>query len=163
MAFVKLLHVVFVFVWVGSLMMLTRFMGYHVKENPDTQMRLAKMYKRTYNFVQFPSMIMAVALGLILWAFLDLSYKPGWFHFKLAMALGLIICDLICGAYVRKLNSEPDLSSGKKYKILHGFTGLFLIAVLSAGFLVRDKKGEIIHQHEKLLQEKPLAENPSVE
>lgn len=162
MAFIKLLHVVLVFVWVGSLMMLTRLMGYHVKESPDTQMRLAKMYKRTYNFVQFPSMVLGVIFGLILWAGLDLSFKPGWFHFKLTAAAGLIVCDLVCGAYVRKLNQEPDLSRGVKYKMLHGFTGLLLIAVLSAGILVRDKKGEIIHQHEKILNEKPLAENPTV-
>jgi uncharacterized membrane protein len=96
-----------------------------------------------YNFVQFPCMILAVLLGLILWSQLDLSHKPGWFHMKLTFALGLVVCDLVCGYFVRKLNEEPDHSRGVPYKILHGMTGLLLIGILFAGIVVRDKPGEI--------------------
>jgi len=135
-------------------MSLTRLMGYHVKENVDTQMRLAKLYHRMYRLVQFPCMVVAVVLGLILWSGLDLSYKPGWFHMKLTFAIGMVICDLVCGHYVRKLNLEPDLGAGKQYKMLHGMTGLMLIFILMSSLIIRDKPGEIIHRHEKMRVEK---------
>lgn len=143
MVIAKFFHVLFVFIWIGSLMTLTRFMGYHVKEEDATQVRLALLYKRIYSLVQFPCMVVAVTLGLFLWYHLDLSYRPGWFHMKLFFAFGLIVCDLICGRLIRQLNEAPDHSRGVPYKILHGVTGLLLIGVLFSGIVVRDKPGEI--------------------
>ena len=145
MAWVKALHVISLFIWIGTLLSLTRLMGYHVKEEPDTQMRMAKIYKRMYRLVQFPTMIVAIVLGVVLLTQLDLSYKPGWLHMKLTFAAGLIICDWMCGRNVARLNVEPDLSKGVRYKMLHGITGLMLIGVLVAGIAIRDKKGEILH------------------
>ena len=149
---IKYLHLVAVFIWIGSLMSLTRFMGYHVKESVDTQMRLSKLYYRMYRLIQFPTMVVAVVLGTVLISQLDLSYKPGWFHIKLTCALGLIACDLFCGHCVRKLVLEPDCSRGAKYKALHGITGLMLMGLLLGSVVVRDKEGEILHRHEIVAQ-----------
>ncbi|SCA64171.1 hypothetical protein SCG7086_CK_00060 [Chlamydiales bacterium SCGC AG-110-P3] len=128
-------------------MSLTRLMGYHVKETAETQVRLAKLYHRMYFFVQLPTMVLAVVFGFILWTQLDLSYRPGWFHMKVVFALGLVACDLVCMQFVKQLGSGPDLGNGKRYKMLHGITGLLLILVLVAGVILRDKTGEILHRY----------------
>jgi putative membrane protein len=146
MAWIKALHLLCIFMWLGTLLSLTRFMGYHPKEDVDTQMRMAKLYKRIYKFIQFPSMVVAVALGLFLLTKLDLGYKPGWMHMKLTFAFGLILCDFWCGRCIKRLNIEPELGRGVKFKILHGVTGLLLIGVLISGIVVRDKVGEIKYQ-----------------
>lgn len=147
MTIVKFLHLLCVFIWIGGLMSLTRLMGYHVKETPEVQARLAKLYHRMYFFVQLPTMVLAVVMGLILWSQLDLSYHPGWFHMKLTFAAGLVACDLVCMRFVKQLAEGPDQSNGKQYKMLHGMTGLLLILVLVSGVIVRDKTGEILHRH----------------
>lgn len=149
MSVVKFFHVLFVFIWIGGLLSLTRLMGYHCKEEDQVQRRLALLYKRMYFFVQMPSMILAVVCGLILWATTDLSYHPGWFHMKLTFASVLIVCDVISGFWVMQLQKEPDHSKGVRYKILHGITGLALMGVLFSSLVVRNKPEEIRYKIEK--------------
>lgn len=147
MAWIKALHVIAVFIWIGSLMTLTRFMGYHVKECCETQMRLAKLYHRIYRLVQFPTMMVAIVLGLVLAAQYDFTVSPTWMFVKLSAAMGLIMCDFACGRMIGELNREPDLTRGSKYKMLHGFTGLLLIAIVISATVVRDRGAEEVHKY----------------
>lgn len=159
MAIAKALHLLFVFIWIGNLLALTRLMGYHVKENQSTQESLAKIYYRMYNYVQFPCMVLSIALGFLLLANLDLSYRPGWMHMKLTFALIMIVLDTVCGRFVAQLNKESDHSRGGKFKALHGCVGLSLIAILFSIAVVRDKDGEVLYREEKM--QKILSENES--
>ncbi|MCB1135413.1 MAG: CopD family protein [Chlamydiia bacterium] len=148
MAIIKMLHVLCVFIWVGNLLMLSRFMGYHVKEDEGTQLRMAALYRRMYYFIGMPTMCLAVFFGLILLSGVDLSYKPGWFHMKLTFILVMIVLDTMCGRMVSKLSEAADRSRGIKYKIFHGVTGLTLIAILVSLYVVRDRDGEVLHRVE---------------
>ena len=140
MIFIKALHVLCVFVWIGNLLALTRLMGYHVKEDDRTQMQMAKIYKRMYNFVELPTMLVAIFLGFILMTRLDMTGDLTWFYFKLTFVAGLVVCDVFCGRFVGELNLQPDHTRGIKYKILHGMTGLMLIGVLASIYIIHDKK-----------------------
>ena len=137
MVYIKLLHIICVFVWIGNLMTLTRLMGYHVKQDEHTQMHMARIYKRMYQFVELPTMILTVTLGIILISQVDFSQNHTWFIFKMLFVSGLVVCDLICGQYISNLNLEPDLSRGIKYKVLHGMTGLCLIGVLVSIYVLK--------------------------
>jgi putative membrane protein len=150
MTIIKFLHVLCVFMWIGTLLNITRLMGYHVKESANVQARLAPIYERMNNLVGIPTMFLTIVFGFILLTGLDPTSKLGWFHMKLTFSLiGLVGCNLFCSQFIKKLKEGPDTSSGKKYKILHGCTGLFLIGVLIAIFVVRDKEGEMRTRFEK--------------
>lgn len=137
MDIVKALHVLCVFVWIGNLLALTRLMGYHVKEDEHTQLQMAKIYRRMYNFVELPTMVLAIFLGFILTLKIDQTQNLFWFYAKLCFVVGLVLCDVFCGRFVGELNQHPDKSRGIKYKILHGMTGLMLIGVLTSIYILK--------------------------
>lgn len=140
--FIKLLHVLFIFIWIGSLLTLTRLLGYLAKEEPSVQIRLAKICKKMYFFVDLPSMILSVAFGIIYLYYATFGQSLGWFHMKLTFAVGLIVCDIICGKMIFNLGKKNP-KSALKYKILHGVTALLLIGTLASIYLVRNKEAEI--------------------
>ena len=156
MAIIKLLHVICVFIWIGNLLCLTRLMGYRVKEDAVTQAGLARILKRMYSFISLPSMCLALLFGFILLPSIDLRDAGGWFHMKLTMAFGLIVCDIATGRAIAAFSEEPETGRGVKYKILHGVAGLLLIALLSSTFLVRNKEKEL---HRKWQKELTLQQN----
>lgn len=135
--YVKLFHVLFVFIWVGNLLALTRLMGYQVKLDPNAQMSMAPIYKRMYYFIGLPSMILAVSLGVVLLARIDPDKIPAWVVLMTLFSAPLIACDLITGFYITELNQKPETGRGIKYKILHGMTGLCLIAILASIYLLK--------------------------
>jgi putative membrane protein len=156
MHWIKALHVLTVFIWIGTLLSLTRVMGYQVKEDAETQLRIAKICQRMYSLVQLPCMILSIVFGVFLLSSVNFSYNPGWFHMKMTFTMGLVVCDIFCGKAVAQLNKEADTGKGAKYKMLHGVTGLMLIGILVSLFVVRDQKGEIIQSYQK---KQVLAEN----
>ncbi|NGX62301.1 MAG: hypothetical protein K940chlam9_01798 [Chlamydiae bacterium] len=139
MAYLKLLHVLFVFTWVGSLLSLTRMLGYQGKETPEVQMRLGRILKRIYFFVDLPSMILAVTFGVILLFVREIDWKAPWLHMKLTLAFFFIVCDVICGFQIVKVSRKPIVGRGIPYKILHGVTALLLIAILFAIYILKQK------------------------
>lgn len=141
MSIVKALHVICVFIWVGNLLTLTRLMGYHVKEDENTQRQMAKIYKRMYNFIGLPTMTLSILFGMILITALDHTQKLAWFYWKLVFVAGLIVCDITCGKWVTILNFETETGRGLKYKILHGVTGLMFIGVIVSIYVIRHKNG----------------------
>jgi uncharacterized membrane protein len=137
MAFIKMLHVLFVFVWVGNLLSLTRLLGYHARLDEGTQLKMTSIYHRMYRFVGLPSLLLAVLFGAALMIRLDPERGLLWFITKMVFAVGLILCDLICGDFIVNLVGHLDHSNGKKYKILHGICGLLLIGVLASIYLLK--------------------------
>lgn len=150
MATLKLLHILFVFVWIGTLLTLSRLMGYLGKEDPLVQKRMGAIAKRMYLLVDLPSMLMAISLGLTLLFLKDMNWKAPWLHMKLTFAFALIVCDLLTGWKITKGIKEPTLcvagegqivakskTSSVGYKILHGLAGLFFIGVLVAIYILK--------------------------
>ncbi|MFZ0564646.1 MAG: CopD family protein [Chlamydiales bacterium] len=129
LAFLKLLHVVFIFSWMGSLLMLTRFLGYQTKEAPE----IGAISKRIYFRIDLPSMILAVTTGLILLFVNGVNFKAGWIHMKLTFAFFLIVCDLVCGWEIAKSSRK----SRWVYQVLHGMTALFLFMVLFSIYILK--------------------------
>lgn len=137
MAILKFLHVLFIFVWIGSLLTLTRLAAYQAKETPEIQRKLGKIFRKAYLFVDLPSMILAVAFGLILLFLKDMNWKAPWLHMKLTFAFLLIVVDLISGWQILKYSKKPMKGRGTNFKILHGLAGLFLIFILIAIYILK--------------------------
>ncbi len=137
MATIKFFHVLFVFIWVGNLLALTRLLGYHVKQDIQTQKNMVLVYQRMYRFISLPSMAMTIVFGSVLIMNIDPDKGLFWFAHKLAFAMGVIVCDFICGFYISDLVGKADTSRGVKYKILHGVCGLCLIGVLVSIYILK--------------------------
>ncbi|MCC5831471.1 MAG: CopD family protein [Chlamydiales bacterium] len=133
MAILKFFHVLFIFIWIGSLLILTRLLGYQAKESDEIFQAMNRINKRIYFFVDLPSMILAVLFGLLLLFLKDLNWKAPWLHMKLLFAFLLIVCDIICGTLIAKGGRRPRLF----YQIFHGITGIFLILVLIAIYILK--------------------------
>lgn len=136
MVYVKFLHVLFVFIWVGNLLSLTRLLGYHSKLDDSAQLQMGKIYRRMYQFVGLPSLFLALIFGSVLMMRLNPEKGLNWFLWKMLFAFGLVFSDFLCGHFVVVLTGNVDHCRGIKYKVLHGVCGLFLIGVLASIYLL---------------------------
>ncbi len=134
----KFFHVLFVFIWIGSLLMLTRLLGYQVKERPEIQLAIHRISRRIYTFIDFPSMLLAVSFGVALLFIKEIDWKAPWLHIKLTFAFCLILSDLICGYLILRKGQNFRQRRGVGYQIFHGLTGIFLIIVLVAIYIVKN-------------------------
>lgn len=140
MAILKLLHVLFVFVWVGTLLTLTRLLGYLVKEPQPVQERMIKIIRRVYLFVDLPSMILTVIFGIVLLIFKDINWKAPWLHMKLTLAFLLIVCDVVTGRLIAqhvKMVMKEGIKVGPRYQIVHGIAGIIFIGILIAIYVFK--------------------------
>jgi len=133
----KFLHVFFVFLWIGSLLTITRFLIYHGKQSPETQLALAKLYKRVYFQVELPSMLLAITLGGLVLFLKGVEWTSPWLHMKLTFAFLLIVTDSINGWEIVRLAHRPFLGRGIGYKILHLLALLFFIGVLASIYIIK--------------------------
>jgi uncharacterized membrane protein len=151
-AYLKAFHLIFVIIWVGGLMGLGRFLGYHVGEAAAVRERLTRMEKRMYFFVTLPGMIMTLVTGLLLlhgvghpnvdWSatdFLRYYMSPRspqntfWyvtFHAKLTSVGILIGCDLFTVSQIFALAKRPEMPSRVRFSIVHGLEALFVIIIV---------------------------------
>jgi uncharacterized membrane protein len=143
MTWIKVLHVLLVFIWIGNLLTLSRIFGYHVKEERNVQERTVKWYRRIYFFVNIPCMILAVTFGLILLMQPQFRGQPLWFNVKIIFILGLIGCDLVVGKQIMYLQNNFKKFKGIRYKILHGVLGLLFLGVMISVYVIRDREGEM--------------------
>ncbi|MDR3623980.1 MAG: CopD family protein [Chlamydiales bacterium] len=143
MVLLKVFHVLCVFVWVGNLVTLTGLLGYFPKEDEKIQLRLAQICKKIYLMVNIPSLVLVIITGLFLLPQTKFGASLGWFHMKLTFVVLLIVCDLIAGRFIQKLQFHPAAQKSLKYKILHAATVLCLIGILCSIYLVRNKEMEI--------------------
>ncbi len=151
-AYIKAFHVIFVIIWVGGLMGLGRFLGYHVSESAAVRERLTHLEKRMYFFVTLPGMVLTIVTGLLLlhgvghpnteWGaadFLRYYLSPRspqntfWyvtFHAKLTSVGMLIACDLFTAAQIFALAKRPEMPSRVRFSILHGVEALLVIILV---------------------------------
>src|SRR5690606_23424692 len=109
MMLLKFFHVLFVFLWIGGLMTVSGMMA-HQREGSR---EFSRLLKRIYSSVELPSMCLAVIFGLILlFVKEDINFKAPWLHIKLTFAFLLIVCDIINGCLVQKLQ-KPNAVAGR--------------------------------------------------
>lgn len=128
-------HVVGFVIWVGSLLDLTRILGYHVKEEIAVQERLSRIEFRMFWFVSTIGMALTIIFGLLCFmsgggiaAYLQSPAK--WFHVKLTLVFVMIVIHFVFGRYLMELRASPRIMKPVRFKILHGLTGLVFIGIL---------------------------------
>jgi|ERR1700722_9169337 len=137
MAILKLFHVFVVFVWIGSLLTLSRLSAYQAKEPPDIQLKFGKILRRMYLTVDLPAMLLTIGLGVTSVFVKGVDWKAPWLHMKLTFAFLLILCDLLVGRQIILHSKKPIAGSGRSYKIFHGIAGVCFIGILVAIYIMK--------------------------
>lgn len=121
--------------WLGGLMMLTRFMK--LLTVPQSADSLRAMIKRIYFAYVIPGMTLSILSGLYQLSSDVSGYmQRGWFHGKLTFVLLLLGITFVVATDVKRSERGELLSAGR-LGALHGLTGLALIAILSLTLLFR--------------------------
>ncbi|GMV38360.1 MAG: hypothetical protein AMXMBFR64_00760 [Myxococcales bacterium] len=136
MNWLLVVHLLGVIFWMGSLLILSRMLGYHVKEELAVQTRLSAIERRLYFGALLPGLVLALGTGT--WMLIDdpaLLKNPG-FHMKLTLVVVGIAAQLVMQRFMGSLRDEPRKEGGARYKIVHAVLGLVLVGVLVSVLVV---------------------------
>jgi len=133
-------HVVGVILWVGGLLLMNRRLGYLMKAASDPSMqaafpKLIAMEKRMHKLVIIPGFLLTILAGLhSLMAYNQASLSMGWFHAKMTIAVIFLGLQVFTVKKLGEMERNPPKAYTPIYTIIHGISGLLLLAVL---FLIR--------------------------
>lgn len=139
MALIKLLHILFLFVWIGSLLATSRFLAYLPKEEPIVQKRLLELFRRAYLFIDLPAMCLSLVLGVILFIGKQMTMAHGYLHMKFTFAFFLIVIDILVGKQILKMSKGSVSGKGKRFRIYHGTAALCLMGILASVYILKNR------------------------
>jgi putative membrane protein len=139
MEYVKLLHVLFIMVWIGNLLALTRMLAYKKKLSTEAMKEFLPLLRRMYLFIGLPSLVLAVLFGGALLAIAPLGKSLGWLHMKLTATVLLIVIDMAIGSALEKGVAGLPLPSPRRFKLFHGGVGLLVVASLFSVLVIHGK------------------------
>lgn len=139
-SWILVFHLVGIVFWVGSLLLLTRILAWHVGEDEALKPRLAELERKLLAGGAGPGALIAIVTGL--WMLIELEWGPldsqmngAGFHIKLTLVVLLIalhgLIQIKAGALAR-----GEATSAKSFKVLHGVVGLLLIAIIASVLVI---------------------------
>lgn len=118
-------HIIFVIFWMAGLFLLPRYFIYHQESLPGSaeEARWVEREAKILKIILWPSLIVVWILGLAL-AWTTGAFAHGWFHAKLAMALGLSAYHVWLAGYAKALARGERRLSGRHLRMLNEVPGL---------------------------------------
>ena len=131
------LHIIGIVMWMGGLMVLTRFLKI-ATEGPQSNPAFGAMARRIYFGFGVGGCVLTLLTGLYQLISRGASFymSQGWFHGKLTLVLLALIVTVIIGTLVSAVNAGRTISKGK-VAATHGMIGLVLLLVVFATILGR--------------------------
>ena len=131
---VKALHLVFVSSWFAGLFYLPRFFVNLASVPADSHAereRLLVMARKLYRFSSL-LMVIALALGLVLWLGYGVGRGPGnyWLHAKLALVIAAIGYHHACRSLLRKFEEFANVRSERWFRVFNETTVLLFTAIV---------------------------------
>lgn len=123
MLWIKAFHIVFVSSWFAGLFYLPRIFVNLVSVPADSHAereRLLLMARRLYRFSSL-LMVVALALGLVLWLYYGIGRSPGehWLHAKLALVVLAIAYHHVCASLLRKFEGLSNKRSERWFRVFN--------------------------------------------
>ncbi len=131
MLWVKALHIFFVVGWFAGLFYLPRIfvnLALAGGAGPERE-RLLLMAGKLYRFTNLLS-VPALAFGLWLWLGYGFGGGQAWLHVKLALVLGLLGYQHVCGRQLRGLRQGSNARSHRWFRWFNEVPTLLLLAIV---------------------------------
>ncbi len=134
MLWIKAFHIVFVASWFAGLFYLPRLfvnLAEVPKDSHAERERLLLMARKLYRFTNL-LMLVALALGLVLWLHYGIGRGPGngWMHAKLALVAGAIGYQHVCKAKLRTFEQFANQKSHTWYRVFNEVAVLLFTAIV---------------------------------
>jgi putative membrane protein len=131
---VKAFHIVFVASWFAGLFYLPRLFVNLAMVPPDSHAereRLLLMARKLYRFSN-GLMLVAVALGALLWLGYGIGRGPGqyWLHAKLALVVAAIGYQHVCRGLMRDFERSANRRSHRWYRVFNECSVLLFAAIV---------------------------------
>jgi putative membrane protein len=131
---VKAFHVVFVASWFAGLFYLPRLLVNLAMVPADSHAereRLLLMARKLYRFANL-LMLVALALGLLLWLAYGVGRGPGqhWLHAKLVLVVGAIGYQHACRRLLRDFERSANRRSHRWYRVFNEMSVLLFAAIV---------------------------------
>jgi putative membrane protein len=131
---VKAFHIVFVSAWFAGLFYLPRIFVNLAMVSADSHAereRLLLMARRLYRFSSV-LMVVAIALGLVLWLYYGIGRGPhsGWLHAKLLLVLGAIGYHHVCRSLLRSFEQLANQRSDRWFRVFNETAVLLFTAIV---------------------------------
>ncbi|WP_188441738.1 CopD family protein [Planktosalinus lacus] len=135
--YLKALHLIFVITWFAGLFYVVRLFVYqieaHHKPSPEKEI-LGKQFKimthRLWYIITWPSMILAVLLGIWMLTQRSVLLTDTWMQVKLGFVLFLIVYHLVCHKYFKQLQNDVVKHSSNYMRLFNEGATLVLFAVI---------------------------------
>jgi protoporphyrinogen IX oxidase len=135
MAWILAFHVFGVVLWMGSLLVISSFLGLVSDEVGVSKERFLVAANRLMIFSANGGALATIAFGLWLILLDPVVMRQGWLHIKLALVLLIIVMHVRLYRRIRALQSEPSAASRAEFAMVHGILSLLLLGILFLVFL----------------------------
>lgn len=127
----KALHLIAMVCWFAGLFYLPRLFVYHaMSEDRTSQERFHIMERKLYHGIMTPAMLATLLLGGGMLLQQPAYLHTLWMQIKLVLVLCLVIYHFICGAFVKKLQSNSQLRTHRYFRWFNEIPVIFLIAII---------------------------------
>lgn len=135
--YIKALHLIFVITWFAGLFYIPRLFVYIIeasqKPSPEKEIlgkQLKLMAKRLWTIIAWPSAILAVLFGLILFYLNPNLIKADWMQVKLGFVVLLIIYHIQTHIYFKQLQNDVVKKSSGFMRLWNEGATFILFAVI---------------------------------
>lgn len=135
--YIKALHLIFVITWFAGLFYIPRLFVYHIessqKPSPEKEIltkQLKLMSKRLWSIIAWPSAILAVFFGVLLFYLNPYLIQNSWMQVKLGFIVLLIIYHLQTHVYYKQLQNDVVKKSSNFMRIWNEGATFILFAVI---------------------------------
>jgi len=129
---IKALHVISVFAWMGGMLYLPRLFVYHADAKPGSELSetLKVMERRLLRGIINPSMIAAWAFGIWMLALNPALLHEGFFHVKLTFVIGMQIVHALCARARRQFAEDRNVHTARFYRILNEVPAALIVVIV---------------------------------
>jgi putative membrane protein len=134
-AWILAFHVFSVILWMGSLLVLSSFLGLVADEVGVSKERFLVAANRLMIFSANGGALATIAFGIWLIVLDPIVLRQGWLHIKLALVFVIIVMHFRLYQRIKALQSEPSAASRAEFAMTHGILSLLLLGILLLVFL----------------------------
>lgn len=134
---IKALHIIFIVTWFAGLFYIVRLFVYQAeaqeKQEPEKGILSAQyklMAKRLWYGITWPSFVLTMIFGPLLFYKNEALWSAGFMHIKLVFVAGLIVYHFACHSMFNKLQNDNNSKSSTFYRIWNEVATLFLVAII---------------------------------